>query len=90
MFLIKTDCFNKTEKLLKEAMNGKVLVTGWDMNPLRPAIIDSGCSSDTHPQELATQKFPNKVRSYALTEQQSSMDHGMFPWMCVCHRDLHH
>ena len=54
--------FNKTERLLKETVSGKALVTGWDMDPLRPAIIDSGCSSDTHPMVLATKKFPEKIR----------------------------
>ena len=43
-------------------MNGKSLVTGWEMNPLRPAIIDSGCSSDTHPISIATKSFPEKIR----------------------------
>ena len=32
------------------------------MNPVRIAIIDSGCSSDTHPHELAVKQFPTKIR----------------------------
>ena len=31
------------------------------MDPVRLAIIDSGCSSDTHPIDLAKRKFPNKI-----------------------------
>jgi len=35
--------FNRTEKLVKESMNGNLLVTGWEMNPLRHATSDPGC-----------------------------------------------
>ena len=33
------------------------------MDPVRLAIVDSGCSSDTHPIDLALRKFPKKIRN---------------------------
>ena len=54
--------FHKTDKLLKEMGTTDSTVTGWEMDPVRLAIIDSGCSSDTHPIDLAFSKFPRKIR----------------------------
>jgi len=55
--------YNKTEKLLPEVRGSGVLVIGWEMDPVRLAIVDSGCSSDTHPVDLALRKFPKKIRN---------------------------
>ena len=53
---------NKTEKLMRDVRGSDATVTGWEMNPVRLAIVDSGCSSDTHPIDLALAKFPKKIR----------------------------
>ena len=60
------DKFNKTEILMiptsqQSKPGDKYLVTGWEIDPVRIVIVDSGCSSDTHPEDLAKQKFPQKI-----------------------------
>lgn len=37
-------------------------MTGWEMDPIRLAIVDSGCSSETHPVDLALARCPKKIR----------------------------
>ena len=46
-----------------EIRGSDVLVTGWERDPVRLAIVDSGCSSDTHPVDLVLRKFPKKIRN---------------------------
>ena len=56
--------YNKTEKWLPvENFKGHhdSIVPVWEIDPVRLAIIDSGCSSDTHPIDLANRKFPNTI-----------------------------
>ena len=56
-----------------------MIVTGWDMDPVRFAIVDSGCSSDTHPIDLALARFPKKIRGLITSIQ---FDSGAAPIVC--------
>ena len=48
---------------MRDVRGSDIIVTGWEMDPVRLAIVDSGCSSDTHPIDLALRKFPKKIRN---------------------------
>ena len=54
---------NTTEKLigLSNYLDADV-AKGEEMSPTRLAIVDSGCSGDTHPVDLALKMFPKKIR----------------------------
>ena len=45
--------YNKTDKLMQDMGTKDSIVAGWEIDPVRMAIIDSGCSSDTRSIDLA-------------------------------------
>ena len=55
---------NNTERLFHPVplkhKNG-LIVTGMELGNTRLAIMDSGCSSDTHPLDVAEKVFPGKI-----------------------------
>ena len=53
---------NETEKLMRDFRGSGAVVTDWEIDPARLAIVDSGCRSDTHPIDLALARFPKKIR----------------------------
>ena len=55
---------NKTPKILKESEGGTddSCLTPGEFGDTRTAIIDSGCSSDTHPQEFVIKNFPREIK----------------------------
>ena len=53
---------NKTDRLMRDMGTKDSMVTGWEIDPVRLAIIDSGCSSNTHPIDIALSRSPRKFR----------------------------
>ena len=55
---------NLTDKLLQPVplkYKSGMVVTGKELGDTRLAIVDSGCSADTHPLDIAEHCFPGKV-----------------------------
>ena len=56
---------NHTPVLFGDALDkwkSALIVSGCEMGRTRIAIMDSGCSSDTHPLEIAQNCFPEKIQ----------------------------
>ena len=64
---------------MREFRGGDAIVTAWEMDLVRLAIVDSGCSSDTHPIDLALAKFPKKIRDLIKSIQ---FDTAAAPIIC--------
>ena len=73
---------NKTDSLMRDMGTKDSLVTGWGIDPARLAIIDSGCSSDTHPIDLTLSRPPRKFRDLI-----KSIKFGTVANPVVCSKD---
>ena len=75
---------NHTPTLFGDALGkwkSALIVSGCEMGRTRIAIMESGCSSDTHPLEIAQNCFPEKIQKLlrSITFETANQPHIHWP-----------